>query len=415
MAIHIDMDAYFASIEQRDVPLYRGKPLIVCHTDNPSSIKGIVAASSYEARRYGVKSAMSVLEAKRLCPNGIYVKGNYDKYLHSTKQLHQICRRFTDRVDVYSIDEFFLRLEGDKLFGGEVKAAIELQNAIERELELSSSVGIGPNRLVAKMASEFRKPKGLTLIEEDDLPAILAPLPVDKLIGVGRRMKAHFMSLGVDTVGDLSRLPDEELKRRFGVVGLALKNAALGKEFMPANNSFNMRSAVRSFGHSSALGPGVSDIQMLTKVLLGLTEGVTRRMRREHYLGRTITLRLSMARLFTISRSKSIDRYTDLTEDVHAVAARLLKAEKTLVARYPVTTIGISVSSLVDAGDGYQMSIFDLLQEPENKLAPVLDAIKNKFGERAVFRASLADWQRGYHAVPRSEMPNAPSPAYSLR
>ncbi len=405
MPIHIDMDAFFASIEQRDIPFYRDKPLIVCHTDNIQSIRGIVSTSSYEAREYGVRSAMSVLEAKRLCPDGIYVKGSYEKYLHNTNEIHQICLRYTDGVEVYSVDEFFVDARRSRrLFGGEVDIGLKIQNKIAEEVGLPCSVGIGPNKLVAKMASEFRKPRGLTVIEEDDLPDAFAPLPINKLIGVGRRMKKHLNAMGIFTIGDLADTPEGELKSRFGIVGTALHQASLGLNSSTIKSSFNLRESIKSFGHSSALGKGVSDPDRLTKILLGLTEGVTKRMRKEGYAGRTVTVRLSMARLFTICRSKSTTVPSDLTDDIYPVAVGLLKKEDLLLARYPVTTIGISVSNLTDMEKGIQMSVFDLMENKPGKIAAVIDAIRGKYGERAVLRASLHNWRGRYHSVPRLEI-----------
>jgi DNA polymerase-4 len=405
MPIHIDMDAFFASIEQRDIPLYKGKPLIVCHTDDALSIRGIVSTSSYEAREYGVRSAMSVLEAKRLCPDGIYVKGSYDKYLHNAKTIHEICLRYSDKVEIYSVDEFFIDARNSsRLFGGEVDIGLQIQNKIAEEIGLPCSIGIGPNKLVAKMASEFKKPRGLTVIEEADLPDAFAPLPVYKLVGVGRKMRRHLNSMGIFTIGDLAGTPEDELKSRFGIVGTALRQASLGMNSSTVHSSFNLRESIKSFGHSSALGKGLSDLDRLTKVLLGLTEGVTRRMRKEGYAGRTVNIRLSMARLFTVCRSKSMAVSSDLTDDVYPMAVNLLNKESQLLARYPVTTIGVSVSNLTDMEKGLQLSVLDLLENRAGKIASVMDSIRGKFGERAVLRASLSDWGRRYHSVPRLEI-----------
>lgn len=405
MPIHIDMDAYFASIEQRDFPVYRKKPLVVCHTNDASSVKGIVSTSSYEARKYGVRAAMSVLEAKHLCPQGIFIRGNYQKYLYNTKKIHKICLRFSDMVEIFSVDEFFIDVNrGSHLFSGELKIGLKLQNMIEEELGLSSSVGIGPNKLVAKMASEFKKPRGITIIEEDDLPDTFSPFPVDKLFGVGRKMKKHLEILGINTIGDLANTPEEILKKRFGVIGVALHQAAMGRDFSSVHNSFDLREAVKSFGHSSALGKGVSDIKELNRITLGLTEGITRRMREDGYVGRTITAKLHLARLFSISRSKSVKSFSHLTSDIFPIAKALLEKEQTLIERYPVTTIGISVNNLTDIKKSHQLSIFDLLADRPNQLALTTDSIKNKFGEKSIFRASLLDWKRRYHSVPRLDI-----------
>ena len=398
------MDAYFASIEQRDFPIYRGKPVIVCHTDDANSLRGVVSAASYEARPYGIKSGISVFEAKRKLKEAVYLVGNYEKYLYNTKKILEICKRYSDIVEVFSVDELFIDAEKTKnIFGGTIRIGLEIKNAIEKELGLSSSIGIGPNKLTAKMASEFHKPGGFTVIFPEDLPGILAPLPVDKLVGVGERMKRHLDMIGVKTIGDLSKVSVDYLKKKFGVIGVALHYASLGKDGARVY-SRQAGLEIKSFGHSSALGKGISDMDELSRLLLGLTEGVTRRMRKEKYYGRTITLRLCLARMFSISRSKTGDFFTQETKDVFPVARELLKKEKSNIKRYPPTLIGVSVSNLVNVKDGYQLSIFDFIERKDRDLTKALDSIKDKFGERAIFRASLGGWKRRYHSVPRLEI-----------
>ena len=400
--IHLDMDAFFASIEQRDVPFYRGRPLIVCHTDEPGSFKGVVAAASYEAREFGVKAGLSVLEAKKLIRNGIYVSGNYDKYLYATRKIKEICQRHSDAVEVYSIDEFFLDASaGDAGAGGHVpRIAFDIKRAILDELNLTASVGVGPNKLVAKMASEFNKPDGFTIIEPGDLPDILAPLPVSDIVGVGRRMKRHFDAVGVTTIGDLARVPVGYLTAKFGIVGAALHNAALGLDGTPVARR-QAETYVKSFGHSQALGNGLSDLTELKRILLGLTEGVARRMRKEGYYGRAVHLSLSLARTFSLSRSRTTSYLTQEARDIFPVAKTLLDRERGIIERYPPTVIGVAVTRLVNVREGIQLSVLDILDSRRRDLTLAADAVREKYGERAVFRASLNRWKREHHAVPR--------------
>jgi len=402
--IHLDMDAFFASVEQRDVPFYRGKPLIVCHTDDPGSLKGVVSAASYEARVFGVRAGLSVLEAKKLVKNGIYIPGNYDKYLHTTRQIKDICRRYSDVVEVYSVDELFIdAAETKRRFGGAAGIALEIKRSIKDELNLTASVGVGPNKLVAKMASEFNKPDGFTIISPADLPDVLAPLPVGDIVGVGRRMQRHFDAIGVKTIGDLAQIPVEYLTAKFGVVGAALHNAALGLDGSPVAQR-QTETLVKSFGHSHALGNGLSDRRELKRLLLGLTEGVARRMRKEGYYGRAVHLRLSLARMFSLSRSKTTAYYTQEAKDIFPVAAALLARESEIIDRYPPTMIGVAVTRLINVKDGVQLSIFDLIDHKNRDLTLAVDAVREKFGERAVFRASLNSWKRTHHTVPRLEI-----------
>ena len=402
--IHLDMDAYFASIEQRDVPFYKKKPLLVCHTDDPTSIRGVVSSASYEARLFGIKSGMSVLEAKKLCPKGSYIQGNYEKYLYNTRKITEICKRYSNLVEIFSVDEMFLDVTLTKRFFGQpVDIARSIQRDIKKRLNLSASLGVGPNKLVAKMASEFKKPAGIMVISPDDLPQILASLPVNDIVGVGRRMKRHFDRIGIKTIGDLANFPEESLRKRFGIVGVYLHRAALGIDNSPVSSEGG-GIKIKSFGHSSALGRGVSESNKLSQVLLGLCEGVTRRMRKKGYTGRTVTLRLCLARLFAISRSKSLGDYTDFTHRIYPVARGILLKEKSLFEKYPATLIGVSVGNLKQDKEGRQISVFDLLHPKEQALTGAVDKIKDKYGERTLVRCSLLNWERQYHAVPRIEL-----------
>ena len=406
--VHLDMDAYFASIEQRDHPIYRGRPLLVCHTDSTQGYFGVVAAASYEARPYGIKSGMSVLEAKKLCPHGVYLMGDYNKYLHNTKELIKICGNFTDQVEVYSIDEMWLDITKTKrFFGGAGRTAHLLQAEVLRRLRLSASIGVGPNKLVAKMAGEFHKPGGITVIRPLDLPEILAPLAVDKLVGVGRRMKKHFDFIGVATIGDLAEVPSDYLKNKFGVVGLWLKQAALGLDDSVLTTGRGAPAlTVKSFGHSSALGSGEADIDRLSQILLGLCEGVVRRMRRERYAGRTVVLRLCLARMFGFTRSHTLPEATDLTERVYPVARELLLKEAPVLGKYPATLIGVSVTNLLHGAR--QLSMLDLLDDRTIRLAGAVDRIKNKYGDRLITRGTLVNWRRRYHGVEPAQLEKRP-------
>lgn len=402
--IHVDMDAYFASIEQRDMPLYRKKPLVVCHTDDPVSQRGVVSTASYEARAYGIESSMSVLEAKVRCPDAVYLAGNYDKYLHNTKMILDVCKKYSDLVEVFSVDELFMDVTStSSLFGGSVAIAKEIQNSMKRELDLSCSIGVGPNKLIAKMASEFRKPSGFTVISSEELPDVIAPLPIRKMVGVGRRMARHLDSIGVRTIGELAEVPVDYLEKKFGVVGIALHRASLGLDNSPVLPE-HQGEMIKSFGHTSALGKGTTDLKELERILLGLCEGVTRRMRKEGYGGRTIVLRLCLARMIGYTRSCSLGEFTFSTSRIFKVAKKLLRKEKRAVSRYPATLIGVSVTNLTSKEKGYQLSIFDFLDNRELALTKAVDSLKDKYGERVIVRGSLLNWKRRYHSIPKLEI-----------
>lgn len=403
--VHLDMDAYFASIEQRDAPLYKGKPLIVCHSEDLLAWKGIVSTASYEARPFGVKAGVSVWEAKSRCPKGIFVGGNYPKYLYNTRRLVDVCRRFSDLLEVFSIDEVFLDITRTwSRYGSPEATGRKIQATIRSELDLPVSVGLGPNKLVAKMASDFNKPEGFMSIAPTDLPDILAPRPVESLFGVGRRVGKYLRSVGVTTIGDLADYPLEKLQSRFGLImGTALHCAALG-----IDNSRIIQSEtddlVKSFGHSSSLGSGTSDLKTLDRIIMGLTEGVTRRMRRQNYIGRTVTLRLGLDRLLFFTRSKTMPFPTDLTEPIVKVSRGLLRQEIRHIKRYPVTLIGVSVTNLIDKSRGYQPSLFDLDDGKKRRICVAVDSIKDKYGDDCISRGLLLGWRREFQNVPRIEI-----------
>lgn len=390
--IHVDMDAYFASIEQRDAPMYRKKPLLVCHTDDLSSYRGVVVAASYEAREYGIKAGTPVLEAKLKLPGAVYVAGNYDKYLHNTRCLVETCEKYTDLVEVYSIDEAFLDITPTiGLFSSAKDAAVSLQKEVDRKLRLTCSVGVGPNKLVAKMASEFKKPSGLAVVEPKDLPDILTPLPVDSIPGIGRRMAKHLDAIGIKTIGHLAAAPVEMLKRKFGVIGEILSQAAIGVDDNPVIPTHKGMD-VKSFGQSLSLGKGSTDIAYLRDVLLSLCDGATRRMRKSGYLGRTVAVYIYLSRLFGLSRQTNIGAYTDLPKQVFDIARDTLISlleERAALDIYPVTKIGVSVTNLVQKESGRQISIFDLFYEKEAALTSTVDRLKNRYGEKAITRCSL--------------------------
>lgn len=395
--LHLDMDAYFASVEQRDVPLYRNRPLIVCHTSSDFCSHGVVATASYEARRWGIKAGMSVWEARSRCPHACFVHADIPKYLDNARRILSICERRSHRVEVFSIDEAFMdltaslqsRSPGKERWEAALEVGRGLRGDIRREVGLTASVGIGPNKLVAKMASEFQKPDGLTLVTPDQLPEILAPMAVDKLVGVGRRMRRNFRAMGIETIGDLARTPLEVMEWKFGVIGRLLWRAAWGRDDSPVVRS-GQSHEVKSFGHSLSLRGGTEDLDYLENTLLGLVDAVTRRMRRDGYLGRTVSLRLRVGYSMGYARARTLEEPTDLSAPLYAAARELLRREACSgLWKEPITTVGVSVSQLRRRDEGKQMTIWDCLDPRQERLTAALDALRDRYGEGVVTRASL--------------------------
>ena len=219
--IHVDMDAFFAAVEMRDNPQYRGKPVII-GGDPRRDVRAVVSTASYEARKYGIRSAMPLVQAWRLCPHGIFLRGNMRKYAEVSRQIMAIFSRYTPLVEPLSIDEAFLDVTGcEKLFGPPRQIAAAIQEDIRRELNLSCSVGVAPNKFLAKIASDLHKPGGLTVIAPGDIERVLHPLPIEKLWGVGEKTASKLRDMGIDTIGQLARLPESLLTAAFGKMGAA--------------------------------------------------------------------------------------------------------------------------------------------------------------------------------------------------
>jgi DNA polymerase IV len=384
---HIDMDAFFASVEQVFNPRYKGKPLIVC--GDPDR-RGVVSTASYEARKYGVKAGMPLQEARYLCPHGIYVEGNPEKYVHVSLKLLEIYKDFTPIVEPFSIDEAFLDLTGT-IYEGEAarKGAILIKKRIHEEFNLTASIGIAPNKYMAKMASSLEKPDGLVQIDSEDYKKIFWKRKVEELWGVGDRTAVALRRLGMDTVGDLARFPVNILRAEFGVNGEKLSDMANGKDDSLVIPYYEGIPA-KSMGHEYTLSEDTDSLEKLERTLLRLSDQVGRRLRQESYLGDTVTLKLRNDTFVTITRQKKLTGYTDEDRMIFGVARGLLKenwkGEK-------IRLVGVSVSGLVKRGLSLPESLFKK-DEKERKVLEVIDNLRNKFGENAIIRAGVMRQRR---------------------
>jgi DNA polymerase-4 len=305
------------------------------------------------------------------------------------------------------VDEAFIDMTHTaKNFGSAANAAAALQDEIQRTLRITCSVGVAPSKLMAKMASEFNKPAGLTVFEPDDLPEVLFSLPASDIPGVGRRMKKHLDAIGIRTIGHLASTPIELLRDKFGIIGELLYRAANGLDDSPVIATHHGID-VKSFGQSISLGKGSSDIDYLYDILLGLCEGATRRMRKDGYLGKTVCVYLILGRIFGASRQCSLTGHTDLPGKIFKAAKHILSfllEEKVALDMYPATKIGIGITGLVRDSAGQQVCMFDVLDGREAALVSTMDTLKNKFGDKAVTRCSLLGLRGRYMGVPRSEL-----------
>ncbi|MBI4766148.1 MAG: DNA polymerase IV [Deltaproteobacteria bacterium] len=374
--IHLDMDAFYASVEMLDKPAFRGQPVIV---GGPQK-RGVVSAASYEARKFGIHSALPIAVAMRLCPQGIFLPVRMSRYKEISDQIFEIFLRFTPLVEPLSIDEAFLDVTASiRLFGPAEEIAKQIKNQVRDEIGLTVSAGVAPSKLVAKIASDLNKPDGLTIVPEGKVQDFLDPLPIEKLWGVGKITQKDLSLLNVKTIGDLSCLPKDLLRRRFGQQGLQLYFLSKGiddREVQPER-------IIKSIGREETFPEDILVKEKAEKEILILSQRVARRLRRHGKAGRTITLKVTYDNFTRITRSLTLPAATDDGRTIYRVALELL--EKTEIGNRPIRLLGIYLSQLTRPGEG-QLSLFDQTNgiKKTDRLNRALDAIHDKYGDQAI-------------------------------
>ena len=382
--LHVDMDAFFAAVEQRDRPEYRGRPLIVGSDPKGGKGRGIVATCSYEARKFGVHSAQPISEAWRRCPQGIYVRGDMGKYARVSDRLMSILLEFTDLVEQVSIDEAFLDVTGSRrLLGSGVEIARRIKARIVEDQRLTASVGVAANKFVAKVASDLQKPDGLVVVEPGREREFLAPLPIRRLWGVGPKTEEALGRLGIRLIGEIASLEHADLVRRLGQSGEHLWQLAHGMD----DRIVSPEEGFKSIGHETTFERDTEDRQLLHDTLLELTDKVTRRLRANDARGRIITVKLREADFSTTTRRISLPKPADTTEKLFPVAWKLI--QPLMRPGKLVRLIGVYASNLTTPEDAGQLSLFDSTPEKDRQLAQALDNITHRFGDRAITRAAL--------------------------
>jgi DNA polymerase-4 len=371
---HLDLDAFYASVEENLDPSLKGKPVIVGGGE-----RGVVSTANYIARRYGVHSAMPMRTARRLCPQGVYLHGNFRAYKDFSRRLMALLGEYSPLVEQVSMDEAYLDLTGtERLFGPIVKTARHIQDRVCEELDLSISVGLATNKLVAKVASDFEKPRGFTVVRPGQEAAFLAPLPVEKLPGVGPSLLGQLRDRGVATVGDLALVPENLMRLSFGEVGQMLSRRARGDDSRPVV----MREAVKSISRETTFDEDVSDAELLERTLLALTEDVCRRLRRHKLEARTVTVKIRYSDFVTHTRSRTLRRPLDVDEVFFQEVLTLFREARQ--RRYRIRLVGVALSNFVPRA--WQDDLFDqelpLLRELDLKL----DQIRAKYGKDAIRR-----------------------------
>jgi DNA polymerase-4 len=375
---HVDMDAFYASVEQRDHPELRGRPVIV--GADPRG-RGVVSAASYEARVFGVRSAMPISRAARLCPQGVFVRPDMRKYGVVSGQIMAILGDFSPLVEPVSIDEAFVDLTGtERLFGPAAATVGVIKRRIAEEVGLRASAGLAANKFVAKVASDFRKPDGLVVVAPGSEPTFLAPLPVDRLWGVGKATARTLASLGIATIGQLQILPRALLVTRLGPHGDTLRELALGRDDRPVTPW----SAPKSMGAETTFGRDLTDRGRLEVTLRGQAERVAAELRAEGVSAARVTLKLRFSDFRTITRSHTADPTQDGLELWRRAGALLAREH----LPEPVRLIGISASSLRSEASG-QLDLLDPNAVRRERLGRVVDRITRRFGSRALVPATL--------------------------
>ena len=382
--LHVDMDAFYAAVEQRDHPEYRRKPVIVGSDPKGGKGRGIVSTCSYEARKFGVHSAQPISKAWQLCPQGIYVRPDMRKYDRVSGRVMDILWEFTDMLEQISIDEAFLDVTGsEKLFGTGPEIAGKIKRRIQEELQLTASVGVAQNKFIAKMASDFKKPDGLVVVPPGQEKLFLAPLPIGRLWGVGSKTEAFLKRMGLNTIGQLADLQHSDMAARLGKNGTHLWQLAQGIDDRPVSPE----EGFKSIGHEITFENDTDDSELLHRTLLALAEKVAQRLRMQGAGARTIAIKFREADFSTYTRRVTLDNPVDTAERIFPPALKLMKS--LIRDGVLVRLIGVSAGNLEIGTGGKQMSFFDRASQKERKLATAMDDIAQRFGDRAVTRAAL--------------------------
>jgi nucleotidyltransferase/DNA polymerase involved in DNA repair len=377
------MDAFYASVEQLDHPEYKSKPVIVGADPKDGKGRGVVAACSYEARKFGVRSALPISRAWKLCPDGVYVRPRMKRYVEVSGQVMEVFHRFTDLVEPLSIDEAFLDITGSTaLLGPPLKIARSIKSEIHQKTGLTASVGLAPNKFLAKIASDIRKPDGFVVVEENEIEAFLSGLPISRLWGVGPKTETRLHELGFRTIGDVARADRESLVRRLGSLGEHLYQLSHGHDDRPVVSNWEPK----SISSETTFEEDTGDRELLVATILELSDHVAQRLRKDGYRARKVTLKLRYSSFTTHTKQQSLDKLVQTGGDISAIA-------RGLFAQFPlkqkIRLIGVAAGDLHrDGEDPRQLPLFGDSGPQKEQLGHTIDEIKQKFGEAALRRGS---------------------------
>ncbi len=383
--IHVDMDAFYASVEVLDDPSLAGKPVIVGGTPEG---RGVVSAASYEARRFGVRSAMSAYRAVKLCPDGVFIKPRMSRYVEVSRRIFIIFEEYTPLVEPLSLDEAFLDVTGSRrLFGSAVEIGSALKSRIKNEIGLVASVGIAPNKFLAKLASDLEKPDGFVVITQEEAEGRLAPLPVSRLWGVGEKSQQVLAGLGVKTIGDIIRTPKERLESCVGSYAGRLQELARGIDDRPVVVGHD----AKSIGAETTFPEDITDGDELNGHMDRLVERVARRLRKKGLLASTINLKARFKDFTTVTRAVTLVKPTNRTQTIRDAARDLLERRLDRRGR-ALRLVGVSASNLVPE-KAEQTGLFgDGQDEKKKRVDRLMDDLQEKYGSDVIRRGRGKEW-----------------------
>jgi DNA polymerase IV len=381
--LHVDMDAFYASVEIRDRPELKGKPVIIGHQAG----RGVVTSATYEAREFGVHAAMSMVQAVRLCPQAVVIEPNHHKYSEVSKKIMSIFLDFTPLVEPISLDEAFLDVSGArKIFISPTKIAQEIRNRISTELNITCSVGIAPNKFVAKLASTMAKPDGLLVVAPEEILSFLHPLPIGALWGVGGKTEAELHKLGLKTIEQVASTSLSTLKAALGEsLGEHLHLLSWGKD----DRSVDIWEVEKSISNEETFSEDLDDPDEILREILRLSEKVGYRIKAANLVAKTVVLKVRFSNFSTITRSKTLNHPTSSRREIYQTAAALFKSLK--LDRVKIRLVGVRVENLLDSSRGSSQLFLDQAQKGWPEIEAATDQASRRFGEATVRPARLIE------------------------
>ncbi|KOY13296.1 DNA polymerase IV [Paenibacillus xylanivorans] len=383
--LHVDMNAFYCSVHEAEEPeLYRGKATAVAGSSEVR--KGVIVTCSYTARRMGISTGMVVHQALKKCPDLIVIRPDFHLYRKYSREFMKIAYSYTPLLEATSIDECYLDITGSRQFGTPLEIAESIQNRIRDELGMPCSIGIAPNKLLAKMASDLKKPNGISILRMRDVPQILWHRPCNEMFGIGKKTAEKLKKLGIETIGQLAKSDERMLTDMFGINGSWLKNSANGINHSAVQAE---REANKSIGHTTTLPADISEMDAVHRVLLNISDQVARRLRKHEMLSQGIQITIRTPDMKTITRSRMMEVPTEDASVIYREACALFA--KHWGGGKPVRMLGVTLQTLIPREESaIQLDLFEYEQKPKKEnLIRIMDQLRDKFGENAVVTAGM--------------------------